>query len=85
MSKSSSLKQKNTGLISLMFAYVLLRKKDVCVFTCLYLGPPKASHLGSGLKTNSLYWELPTCIEGKRERVEIRRRGGKNSFTSCEK
>lgn len=42
----------------------------VCVFTCLCLRPPRASHLGSGLKRNNLYWALPTCGERKEEQRE---------------
>lgn len=44
----------------------------MCVFTCLCLGPPRASHLGSGLKRNSLYWALPTC-GGRTERKRRQR------------
>lgn len=50
-------------------------ERGVGVFTCLCLGPPGASHPGSGLKKNSLYWALPTCGE-RTESIERRDRGG---------
>lgn len=36
--------------------------KVVFEFTCRCPRPPGASHPGSGLETNSLYWALPTCV-----------------------
>lgn len=84
MSKSSSLEQNRKTLLFVICFHKIYVTKHwfICVFefTCLCLRPPRASHLDSGLKRNSLYWALPTCVQRrqseKQRSLKRKDRGG---------